>query len=164
MLNTLQKMPAVARLTSHIPPAQFARYLVVGLVNTIIGYSSYALLTAVLTPHLPYAYILAGVLSSVINITVAFLNYKWFVFKTSGNYLREWLRCVVIYSGGIGIGILLLPVFVFVVRRVTHADGAAPYVAGAILMGVNVILSFVGHKKFSFAPAPSRARPAIPVD
>ena len=34
---------------------------------------------------------LAVVPSTVINITVAFLGYKWFVFKTKGNYLREWM-------------------------------------------------------------------------
>lgn len=150
MLESLQKIPLIARVTSHIPPAQFGRYLIVGVGNTIFGYSSYALLTAVLTPHIPYAYILAGVLSSVLNITVAFLNYKWFVFKTTGNYLREWLRCLLVYSGGIAIGAVLLPVTVFVIRHFTRADASAPYIAGALLMGVNVIVSFLGHKKFSF--------------
>jgi hypothetical protein len=28
---------------------------------------------------------------------------------------------------------------------------AAPYVAAAILMIINVVASFIGHKKFSFA-------------
>jgi len=150
MFERLQKIPAVARLTSHIPPAQFGRYLVVGVGNTIVGYSSYAALTAILTPRIPYAYILAGVLSSVLNITIAFLNYKWFVFKTEGNYLREWLRCLLVYSGGIALAAVLLPVTVFVIRHLTSADASAPYIAGALLMGVNVIVSFLGHKKFSF--------------
>ncbi|MGD0508046.1 MAG: GtrA family protein [Terriglobales bacterium] len=150
MFESLQKIPAVARLTSHIPPAQFGRYLVVGVFNSLFGYSSYAVLTAVLTPHIPYAYILAGVLASVLNITVSFLNYKRFVFKTTGNYLREWSRCLLVYSGGIAIGAVLLPVTVFIIRHVTRADASAPYIAGALLMGVNIIVSFLGHKKFSF--------------
>lgn len=161
MFENLQKIPTVARLTSHIPPAQFGRYLVVGFFNTIFGYSSYALLTAILTPHVPYAYVLAGVLSSVLNITFSFLNYKWFVFKTAGNYLGEWLRCLLVYSSGIALGAVLLPVTVFAIRRLTSADASAPYIAGALLMGVNVVVSFLGHKKFSFgSTAPASTSPA----
>jgi putative flippase GtrA len=75
MFEGLQKNPLVARLASHIPPAQFGRFLVVGVWNTVFGYSSYAVLTAVLTPHIPHAYILAGVLSTLLSITMAFFNY-----------------------------------------------------------------------------------------
>jgi putative flippase GtrA len=81
---------------------------------------------------------------------VAFLGYKWFVFKTKGNYLREWIRCVMVYAGGILIGtVLLLPAKVLV-QRVTGNPKTAPYIAGALLMGVNVLISFFGHKKISF--------------
>jgi len=157
MFQSLQKIPIVARLTSHIPPAQFGRYLVVGLWNTIFGYSSYAFLTAALTPRVPYAYILAGVLSNVLSITCAFLNYKWFIFKTTGNYLREWLRCLLVYSGGIALGTVLLPATVFAIRYLTPANASAPYIAGALLMGVNAVVSFLGHKKFSFGATTSSA-------
>jgi putative flippase GtrA len=150
MFEGLQKNPLLARLTSHIPPAQFGRFLVVGVWNTIFGYSSYAVLTAVLTPHIPHAYILAGMLSTLLSITMAFFNYKIFIFKTKGNYLREWARCLLVYSGGIVVGTVLLPVIVFLIRHLTHADKSAPYISGALLMGVNIIMSFVGHKKFSF--------------
>jgi putative flippase GtrA len=162
MIESLQKIPAVARLASHIPPAQFGRYLLVGLWNTIFGYSSYALLTAALTPRVPHAYVLAAVLSNLFGITIAFLGYKLFIFKTKGNYLREWLRCLLVYSGGIAVGIALLPPTVFVLRHLTRANASAPYIAGALLMGVNVILSFLGHKGFSFESSPDAAPvPAI---
>jgi putative flippase GtrA len=150
MLESIKKIPAVAKLTSHMPPAQFGRYLVVGLWNTIFGYSSYALLTAVLTPRLPHAYILASVLSSLLNISVAFFGYKLFIFKTKGNYLREWLRCLLVYGGGMALGTALLPPTVFVFQHLTPANASAPYIAGALLIGVNGILSFLGHKRFSF--------------
>src|SRR5437870_2119008 len=99
---------AFARLTSHIPPAQFSRYTVVGVWNTVFAYSAYAGLTALFMPHMAHGYILAAAVGSFINITVAFLGYKWFVFKTKGNYLREWLRCVVVYGTATLIGIVLL--------------------------------------------------------
>jgi len=140
----------LGRLTRHIPPRQFGRYFLVGIWNTVFGYTTYAALTLLLTPHLPYAYILATVLASLLNITVAFLGYKWFIFKTKGNYLREWMRCVLVYSGAIMMGILLLPVLVYAVRHATRFDAAAPYIAGAVLTGLNLVAGFVGHKTFSF--------------
>jgi putative flippase GtrA len=160
MFERLQNIPTLAKLTSHIPPGQFGRYLAVGVFNTVFGYSSYVILTVVLTPHVPYAYVLAGALSTVLNITIAFLNYKWFVFKTKGNYLREWLRCLVVYGGGILLAPILLPMTVFAIRHLTRADASAPYIAGALLMGTGVIGSFFGHKHFSFGRSSGAAAPS----
>jgi putative flippase GtrA len=138
-------------VVNHFPPGQFGRYLAVGLVNTVFGYSTYAGLTALFTPHIPYAYMLASIISSFINITFSFLNYKRFIFKTRGNYLREWLRCVAVYSGGLAFTTLLLPPTVTLLRHFTSAGTSAPYIAGALLMGANALASFLGHKNFSFA-------------
>ena len=138
------------KFTRHIPPGQFGRYLLVGLWNTLFGYGTFALLTAVLNPFVRHSYMWASLLSGLLNITVAYLGYKWFVFKTKGNYLREWIRCVAVYSGGIIFGLIALPMLVLVIRRNTHYVAQAPYIAGAILMAVVVVYSFLGHKKFSF--------------
>jgi putative flippase GtrA len=146
--------PRFAALAAHFPPGQFLRYLVVGAWNTLFGYSLYAALTALLTPLIPYSYMVASLLANVVGITVAFLGYKWFVFKTKGNYLREWTRCVVVYSGAIAVGLLLLPILVAIVRHYTRYQRQAPYIAGAMLTGVSVVFGFVGHRKFSFRPRP----------
>jgi putative flippase GtrA len=151
MIETLPRNRIIAKLTAHIPPAQFRRYLLVGVCNTVFGYATYAAFTALLTPHLPHAYIVASLVAGVLNITEAFLTYKWIVFKTRGNYLREWMKCIVVYSGGTLIGVLLLPIFVFTLRHLTRVDSSAPYIAGAALTGLNIIAGFLGHKNFSFA-------------
>jgi putative flippase GtrA len=149
----------LARIASHIPPGQFARYLVVGVWNTGFGFGTFALLTAWLTPKIPHAYIAASLLSSVLNITVAFLGYKWFVFRTRGNYLKEWLRCLAVYSGSLLLGLLLLPVAVEAVRRFTGNGRTAPYIGGALLTGASVIYSFFGHRRFTFRPLPASSTP-----
>ena len=140
----------MGNLTRHIPPGQFGRYLLVGAWNTLFGYGPYAFFTAILSPIIPHGYIAASVISSLLNISVSYLGYKWFVFKTKGNYLREWIRCVGVYSGGILFGVLALPVLVLVIRRNTRFVTQAPYIAGAILTVFMVVYSFLGHKKFSF--------------
>ncbi len=139
-----------ASLAKHVPPGQFGRYLMVGLWNTAFGYGTFALLTALLDRYIPASYMVASLTSSVLNITVSFLGYKWLVFKTKGNYLKEWARCLMVYSGGIALSLALLAPTVFVVSYVTGNPRTAPYIAGALLLGVQVILSFLGHKTFSF--------------
>jgi putative flippase GtrA len=139
-----------AELTQHIPPGQLGRYLLVGAWNTLFGYGTFALFTALLNPVVRHSYIWASLLSSLLNITVAFLGYKWFVFKTRGNYLREWMRCVAVYSGGIIFGLIALPVLVVLIRHNTRFFAGAPYIAGAVLTVFVVCYSFLGHKKFSF--------------
>ena len=140
----------MSNLTNHIPPGQLGRYLVVGVCNTAFAYGSYALFTALLDRHIPASYMAASLISSILNITVSFLGYKWFVFKTRGNYLKEWIRCLTVYSGSIALGLLLLPPTVLMVSHLTGDPRAAPYIAGALVLASQVILSFVGHRHFSF--------------
>lgn len=153
----VQNRSLIAALARHFPPGQFGRYLLVGGFNTVFGYGCFALFVAILDRITPHGYILASVLSGLINITVAYFNYKWFVFKTKGKYLREWARCVVVYSGAIAINTLLLPVLVFAIRRWSSFSDSAPYIAGAVLIGGTTIYSFVGHKNFSFRTSPEES-------
>ncbi|MGC2620532.1 MAG: hypothetical protein WA414_15915, partial [Acidobacteriaceae bacterium] len=68
------------------------------------------------------------------------------------NYLREWARCLLVYSGTIAVSTALLPVVVVGLRHMTPARASAPYWAGALLMFITVLGGFLGHKNFSFAP------------
>jgi putative flippase GtrA len=142
----------IRRLKGRIPPEQFGRFLIVGVWNTLFGYGDYAAWTAVLTPIVPHGYIFASIICTPLNMTVSYLGYKWFVFKTHGNYLREWLRCVMVNGSRTVIGIALLPGVVFLVRRTTGINQGAPYIGGALLMGLGSVYSFFGHKNFSFRP------------
>ena len=148
--SSLSGAPWVRRLAGHIPPGQFLRYLAVGAWNTLFGYSTYALFTALLMPRFRLGYILASVFSSLLNITVAYLGYKFFVFKTEGNYLVEWLRCILVYGSGMLPGLIFLPLLVEGLHYGFHLSRSAPYIAGAIVMGLGVLYSFFGHKHFSF--------------
>src|SRR5882757_7766777 len=69
------------RLVNLFPAGQFLRYLGVGIFNTVFGYISFVvvltLLNAVLPAHLLYlTVILASILSTPLNITVAYFCYK----------------------------------------------------------------------------------------
>jgi putative flippase GtrA len=147
---TAQNASLLKRVSHHLPPGQVARYLVVGVWNTLFGYGLFALFTWLLTGIVPMAYMVACVLGNAIAITVAFLGYKWFVFKTKGNYLREYLRCYVVYGTAILANLALLPVFVKLLELIVGLK-YAPYIAGAVLTAGTVLVSFVGHRQYSFA-------------
>ena len=147
------KMPLQSRLeplTKHVPPGQFGRYLLTGAGNTLLGYATFALFTALFAPMGRQSYILALIPSAFINITVSFLGYKWFVFKTKGNYLREWCKCVAVYSSSLALSMVLLPIFVFIIRHRFGYESQAPYIAGAVMGIMTVFISFFGHKHISF--------------
>lgn len=147
MRSVWPKLPAGR--DSYTAHALFSRYLIVGCVNTAFGYTSFAAFTVLLTDFGKYTFMVAYLMSSIVNITVSFLGYKWFVFKTRGHYFQEWLRTLGIYSAGILINVSILPFLVAVVQHFGYSS-SAPYVAGAILTISTVTLSFFGHRKFSF--------------
>ena len=142
------KTPASPRKKALKP---FLRYLIVGGFNTLFGYSLFALITYSLTPWVPYSYELATLLSGLLSITFSYLSYKHLVFKTRGRYLREWFRALTVYGGGIVLNLILLPPLVFFFDWLLQDPAQSPYLGGLVLVGVQVLLSFFGHKKYTFA-------------
>jgi len=172
-------------LVNLFPRGQFVRYLCVGVFNTLSAYIVYAvlltLLNAVLPERLMYlTVILASVLAMPLNITVAFLGYKFFVFRTKGNFLAEWLKCFAVYGLGMIPGLVVLSALTRFLQAAIHGHAArlhvflhgveahlagralatvqhvatgqamAGYIAGAVVVGFSTIYSFVGHKKVTF--------------
>lgn len=138
------------RATAQAPSGQFLRYLAVGAWNTLFGYGLYAALTYLFSEKLPYGYVIAIACSNVIAVSVAYFGYKFFVFKTKGNYIREYFRCFAVYGLSILANIAILPVLVGVVGPLLANKKQAPYVAGALLTAGTTVVSFIGHKRISF--------------
>jgi putative flippase GtrA len=175
------------RIVHLFPGAQFVRYVCVGVFNTFFGYINFAVILALLNTVLPVRFlyltvVLASILSVPLNISVAYFSYKFFVFRTKGNYLGEWFKCFAVYGTGMIPGLVVvsaltrflqflihshatsLHIFLNAVER--HLDGRplayvqhiatgkamAGYIAGALLMGTTTIYGFVGHKTFTFRP------------
>ncbi len=129
---------------------QVIRYVIVGGWNTAFGYGLFAGFNYVLTGVIPYPYMVANALAYMISITVAYFGYKIFVFKTKGNYLREYLRTYLVYGASCLANLALLPVAVMLVRSVYSNHARAPYLAQAIVLPFVVLMSYFGHKKYSF--------------
>jgi len=93
---------------------------------------------------------IAFAVSTPIAITVAFLCYKHFVFRTAGNYLREWLRCFAVYSVSFPMGLAIVPTATHFFQRASLTHTYAPYLAGLVNSFCIACYSYFGHKKFSF--------------
>jgi putative flippase GtrA len=150
----------LSRLFSYIPPGQFLHYLCVGVFNTVFGYATSAgalflLNHFVAQRYLSLTVIAASLITFPLNITVAYLGYKIFVFHTRGNYLREWLRCFAVYGTVMIPGLLALGALTRFFQSYLHLTRSAGYLALALLTGITAIFSFVGHKKVTFRPRPT---------
>lgn len=129
-------------------PRRVGRFLMVGGVNTAFGYLVFALFNYLFS-EIPYGYIAAAIVSNIVAITVAFVNYKFFVFHTQGNYLREYLRFYLVYGVSAAVSLAILPLLVEGMR-------IDSYLAALMLIPVNVLLSFFGHTTISFAETPAK--------
>jgi putative flippase GtrA len=177
--------PRFQPLYDLFPRGQFVRYLCAGVFNTFFGYLSFASILTLLNVFLParflYLTVIAASISAVpLNITVAYFTYKFFVFRTQGNYLREWLRCFAVYGTGMIPSLFALAALTRFLQVVIHSHAAtlrvflnavehhmsgrslaflqqiatgkamAGYIAGAVVIGATTIYSFVGHKWITF--------------
>jgi putative flippase GtrA len=138
------------------------RYVFVGGFNTVFGYCTFVLLNWLLRGLGSFSYMYAAVLAHIVAVTAAFLGYKWFVFRTRANYLVELIRCFGAYGTSALITLCGLPILVPILRHTLYRPEFASYVAGAIMTAVTVLLSFVGHKNFSFREALSQNAPDDP--
>jgi len=138
-------------LTGNKSLSEILRYLLVGGFNTFFGYGLFAYLNWLFMGRLgTYSYMYASFFASIISITAAFLGYKWFVFRTHGNYFAEWIRCVGVYGTSTLLGLAVMPILVPLLQRVLSQPERASYIAGAIMTAVSIVFGFFGHKNVSF--------------
>jgi putative flippase GtrA len=183
-------IPQKRGFASLFPGGQFVRYLCVGAFNTFFGYCTFVIALSLLNQVTPQRFlyltvVLASVISTPLNITVAYFGYKFFVFRTKGNYLSEWLKCFAVYGTGMIPGLIALSALTRLLQTIIHRHAAslhvflgsveshlggkplallqhvatgkamAGYIAGAIIIGVSTIYSFIGHKNVTFKVKPA---------
>ena len=122
---------------------KLSKIFLVGIVNTICGYSIFSLLLYFFSGYFRYSYLAISIVSNILSISIAFMNYKFFIFQTKGNYMREYFKFYITYAFSICFGLIMLPFLV----EVFHLS---PYIAGFLLIPLSAIISFIGHSKFSF--------------
>lgn len=125
------------------------RFFLVGIWNTIFGYLVFVgldyLFNLIFTPRY-VAYMSAAVLANILAIINAYIFHKFVTFQSPLRGLAiipEFVRFFSMYLFSFFLGLVLLPVFV----ELFHLD---PKIAGALLIPVTIIISYLGHSRFSF--------------
>lgn len=117
------------------------RYLFAGAWNTTFGYGVGVGLYFLLSDVLHIA--LIGVITNILAISMSFITYKLFVFRARGNWLTEYLRSYLVYGATAIIGVIMLWLIV-------DKFGVEIWFAQAIVIFATVIISYVGHSRFTF--------------
>lgn len=117
------------------------RYLIAGGWNTVFGYSLGVVLFLLLTDSVHTAFI--AFICSLISMAMSFITYKMFVFRTKGNWIKEYLKACLVYGNAAIISIAVIWVLV-------DLAGLNIWISQALTILVTVVISYFGHKKFTF--------------
>jgi putative flippase GtrA len=116
-------------------------FVVVGAANTVIGTLWFVGFQS--TIGTVAGYMTSLVLAHVAAVLCAFVLYRWLVFRVRGNVLRDLVRFEMVYLTALAVNAALLPLMVEVV-------GFDPIPAQLLIVFVTAVLSYIGHKYFSF--------------
>jgi len=121
------------------------RFLVVGGINTLFGIAAYPMIYLLLA-GLDAHYLVILVISQIVCVSFSFMTNKYFVFRTTGNYWREYQKFWLLHLGAFAINLLVLPLAV---------DGLKmnPMIAQTAYAIVMAIISYFWHSKITFSSA-----------
>ena len=129
------------------------RFLVVGGINTVFGYAVFVVLY--LAAGRVFGYLGSLYLSYMIGVSLAFVLHRRVTFRadeTGGNPVIDFLRFASVYVVSLVVNTIGLPLLV--------EFGHLPAIgAQAIMVVVTTIISYVGHKYFSFRRAATGEAP-----
>lgn len=127
---------------------QRVAFLLVGGLNTAIGMGWFVVFQTLVGDR--FGYLVALVCAHVAAVLCAFVLYRRFVFRVRGHVWRDLARFEVVNLTSLGINLVTLPFTVEVL-------GVAPIPAQLLVTVVTMVVSFVGHKGFSFRRSPADA-------
>lgn len=126
------------------------KFLITGVFNTAFGFLMFSLIQFSIGKYITY--IGSLYLSHFLTSTLAFFIYRKFVFVVSGQLLKDYWRFQTVYIVPLLANTFLLPVIIV-------STGINVYFAQAIATVVLTVISYLGHKYFSF----QRTRPLYSV-
>ncbi|GAB3605492.1 hypothetical protein GCM10027413_09010 [Conyzicola nivalis] len=122
------------------------RFVLVGGVNTLLGYGLFAAFWLTVGDRIGYLGSLYA--SYAVAIVAAFLLHRRFTFRVNGtgSVVVDFLRFASVHLVALIINTVALPLLV-------EGAGMYPLAAQAIVVVVTTLVSYFGHKLFSFRRA-----------
>lgn len=148
-------------LSKKVLADERVRFIAVGGFNTVFGYLIFVLADLSVGRMIRddgsavWASIVSLLISQVIASFPAFYLYRRVVFKVSGNVLRDFARFQSVYILPVSLNLFALPFLVWL--------GMTAILAQALIVCVNVVINYIGHKYFSFRRKPVEADPSAEI-
>ncbi len=121
------------------------RFIIIGTINFAISYSIYVLFVLLIGENY---YQCCVALQWAISSIISYLNQKFFVFFTKGNYVKEYLKCCSTWLIGYFINVILLEIFVkFVFKEVFISQFVSIALVSIATYFLFKFFAFKQHKK-----------------
>jgi putative flippase GtrA len=130
-------MKEILRLAS----SKQGRYIIIGSINTIVIYIISAAIYNALLPKFNFFFV--GAIVNVVAISISFSTQKKFVFKSEGNWLKEYSKSYVVYGAAAVFSIGLM-------WALLTFGQLTIWLAQAIVTAVAIAISYAGHTTFTF--------------
>lgn len=122
------------------------RYIIVGGFNTLFGIAFFFVLRY-LDPQFSKHYFLWLIFAQLVCTTVAYFLYKFLVFRTSGDYVRELIAFFSSYYVNYAINWAVLPICV-------ELFGIDPLVVQTVFILAMVVVGFFWNSTITFRQSP----------
>jgi len=119
---------------------QRVAFLVVGGINTVVGLLAFAAFLVLLGQQ---RYLTVLVCAHVVSVLIAFVLYRLVVFRVRGHLLADLWRFETVYLSALAVNLVLLPLLV----EIAHLP---VLLAQALIVVVTSVMSWLGHKNYSF--------------
>lgn len=117
---------------------QKIRFLITGVINTLAGYSTF-----MVAIYVKYHYLAANIMATIVGITTSYFLNKYFTFKIRRISFTEILRFLLVYFFSFIISSFILYILIDLIFF-------NPYVAGIINLFIITMISWYGHRYFTF--------------
>ncbi|WP_231980585.1 GtrA family protein [Mycobacterium sp. E2497] len=123
-------------------------FLAVGAINTVVGFGIFVACSETVGHFVDHRFgAVAAALATIVithplTVLFAFAMYRRFVFRVTGHVLTDLMRFWTIYLTRLGINAVALPVLVEL--------GLHRIPAQAIILVCGTVLSYFGHRHFTF--------------
>lgn len=149
-----------ARASSELGPLfrlvrdQRVAFLIVGMINTVLGTLYFILFQTILGQRFgTFTYMLSLGLAHIAAVLCAFVLHRRFVFRVRGHLWLDLGRFELVNLGALAFNAIALPFAVQIL-------GFAPIPAQLAVTAVTALVSYFGHRNFSFRRARASQSPS----
>ena len=137
MSSIINEIPGRIFSVDQKETKQVIKFVAVGLLNTIVGYGSFFILS-----YYTF-YLFALILSHFIGVTHSYIWNKYWTFRTPKNHVKEFVKFNIVY-------LVILLTNVTLLGFLVEVLAIDPRIGQLIALPMVTIISYFGHRFWSF--------------